>query len=152
MSLEVIGEPSSHTAFGLIFRVTVKGFPLLRPPLSRVGSSTSTGEAMKFPFRSRTAASGRTCWSTDHQVHVADAQLVIGFVHSGHCSAPKTTWPPSFAAGAAVDVAPPPADLLLLQAAATTRRTPARAMVLPSKRNLIPFPPFSKPSPSGRPG
>src|SRR5262245_25221574 len=64
------------------------------PPLSSVGASTRGGEAAKLPFRSRTMAYGSTCSPTDHQYQVAAEQLVIGLMHSGHCSAPSTMDPP----------------------------------------------------------
>src|SRR5213595_3117214 len=96
-SAEVIGVPSDHTALSAILKVTVNGFWVM-PPLSRVGASVRTGEATKFPFRSSTIAYGSTCSSTLYHVQVAEAQLVIGLTHSGHCSAPMTICPPSLMA------------------------------------------------------
>src|SRR6266542_4669725 len=138
-SAEVIGDPSAQTALSLILYAMVNRFCVI-PPLSRVGASDSRGEATKFPFRSRTMAYPSTCSSTEYQVHVADEHSLMGFTHSGHCSAPMTIEPPL--TGFAVDVAvgcsvvPPP------QAAATMPTTANRAMARATLRNLINLPPF----------
>src|SRR5262249_59696622 len=92
-SADVIGEPSSHTAASLIRNRTVNG-SWVSPPFSRVGASTSIGEATKLPATSSCMARGSTCSRTVYQAHSDALQLVMGLMHSGHCSAPKTGLPP----------------------------------------------------------
>src|SRR5436309_4602933 len=129
-SAEVIGVPSAHTALSAILKLTVNGFWVM-PPLSSVGASASTGDATKFPFRSSTIAYGSTCSATEYQNHVADEQLVIGLMHSGHCSAPRTISPPCWMPCVVVA---DPAGLLAFglplppQAAATMPTTESIAM------------------------
>jgi hypothetical protein len=89
-SLEVMGEPSSHTAAGFKWNATRAGGPASRSPFSRDGALESSGEATKLPSWSSCMARGRTCSRTVHHVQSADAHEVSGFTHSGHCSAPKT--------------------------------------------------------------
>src|SRR5437667_7554152 len=145
-SAEVIGDPSAQTALSLILYVMVNGFCVM-PPLSSVGASDSSGDATKFPFRSRTIAYPSTCSRTEYQVHVADEHSLMGLMHSGHCSAPITIEPPltGFDAGAVVLLvaAFPP------QAAATILTTASTAMVRATLRNLINLPPFSAAAPLG---
>src|SRR5262245_28326464 len=146
-SAEVIGVPSDQLASGLILNVTLKGLSVI-PPLSRLGASVSSGDATKFPWRSTTMAYGSTCSPTLYQYHVAEEHDVIGFTHSGHCSAPRTADPPWVGPGDAdgVPVAPgavvAAGSLLPPHAAATTPTTAARTATLTRKRTRIPFPPF----------
>src|SRR5712691_11775307 len=124
----------------------VNGFCVI-PPLSRVGASDSSGEATKFPFRSRTIAYPSTCSSTEYQVHVADEHSLMGLTHSGHCSAPTTIEPPLL--GVAVDVGVAVGVFFPPQAAATMLTTANTAMARAALRNLINFPPFSAAAPLG---
>src|SRR5438128_2573159 len=139
-SAEVIGYPSAQTALSLILYVMVNGFWVI-PPLSRVGASDSSGEATKFPFRSRTIAYPSTCSRTEYQVQVADEHSLMGLMHSGHCSAPTTIEPPLTGfdvpefVGVGVLAFPP-------QAAATMLTTASTAMARATLRNLINLPPF----------
>src|SRR2546425_8018501 len=126
-SAEVIGDPSAQTALSLILYVMVNGFWVM-PPLSRVGASDSSGDATKFPFRSRTIAYPSTCSRTEYQVHVADEHSLMGLMHSGHCSAPMTIEPP-FVGLAVPDADGPGAFAFPPQAAATMLTTARTAMM-----------------------
>src|SRR5262245_15950141 len=153
-SAEVIGVPSDQLASGLILNVTLNGLSVM-PPLSRLGASVSSGDATKFPCRSTTIAYGRTCSPTLYQYHVAAEHDVIGFTHSGHCSAPRTAEPPWVGPGVALGVPVAPgvvADGVELppHAAATTPTTAARTATFTRKRNRIPFPPFLQAPTPGR--
>ena len=145
-SAEVIGDPSAQTALSLILYVMVNGFCVM-PPLSSVGASDSSGEATKFPFRSRTIAYPSTCSRTEYQVHVADEHSLMGLTHSGHCSAPTTIEPPL--TGFAVDVVVPLGVVFPPQAAATMLTTANTEMARATLRNLINLPPFPAAAPLG---
>src|SRR5690242_11910860 len=153
-SFDVIGVPSDHSASGLILYVMVNGLWVI-PPLSRVGASTSSGEASKLPWRFRTIAYGRTCSPTLYQYQVAEEQVVIGLMQSGHCSAPTTMFPPVFgaavvAAGALLDELPCGVLLeLLLHAAPTIEATAATVMARNSQR-VRKVDPSLRASPPGR--
>src|SRR3989442_9920935 len=114
----------------------VNGFWVI-PPLSRVGASVRSGEATKFPFRSSTIAYGRTCSSTEYHVHVAEEQLVMGLMHSGHCSAPMTMDPPRV--GPLVGLAEEPVVAFPPQATATRPATAVSATVGSRMGNRISF-------------
>src|SRR5262245_30060377 len=92
-SAAVIGVPSDQFASGLILYVMLNGLSVI-PPLSRLGASVNSGVATKLPSRSTTIACGSTCSATLYQYQVAEEHEVIGFTHSGHCSALRTAVPP----------------------------------------------------------
>src|SRR5262245_47036403 len=137
-SAEVIGVPSDQLASGLILYVTLNGLCTI-PPLSRLGASVSSGVATKFPCRSTPIGCGSTISPTLYQYHVAAEHEVIGFTHSGHCSAPRTAVPPWVgpAVGEAVPVCPgavvADGSLLPPHAAATTPTTAASTASLTRK-------------------
>src|SRR5437867_12562994 len=83
-----------------------------------------------------------TCSATEYQYHVADEQLVIGFTHSGHCSAPTTIEPPFLGCPLGVVVAPEVVFFPPPHAVATIARIPTTPMARMSQRNRI-IPPFS---------
>src|SRR3954454_23331757 len=128
MSSAVIGDPSSHTAFGSISKVTENGllsfFPLPFP--STTGSPFRTGDGTKLPSLSKSMRRGRMCSSTAQCSHEEFAHCVIGFRQSGHCSAPRIRVPPF------LPVAPPwfapveVEDFLLLHAAANSTKQNSR--------------------------
>src|SRR5437879_13408962 len=91
-SAEVIGDPSAQTALSLMWNRTVNGV-VVRPPLSRVGTSRNSGEATNLPFASSCMALGRTCSRTVYQVQRDDEHSLMGLMHLGHCSAPNTSEP-----------------------------------------------------------
>src|SRR3989442_11671936 len=92
-SSDVIGVPSPHFAAGLILDLTENGL-WVRPPLSRLGASVSSGELVNVPWRVTCMARGITYWVTDQKSHEAEAHCVTGLMHSGYCSAPRTILPP----------------------------------------------------------
>ncbi len=92
----------------------MKGLSLM-PPFCSVGASTNRSEARKLPFGSVCMSLGMTCSQATQTSHDALAQDVMGFRHSGHCSAANTTLPPFFSCGVA---AVPPPPLFELHAAA----------------------------------
>src|SRR3954454_4433605 len=95
MSFDVIGVPSSQTAFLLILYVIVNGLSLINP-LSRLGASSRTGDAWNSFFWLRNINFGRTYSSATQCIHDEFAHWSMGLMQSGHCSAPRTIDPPFF--------------------------------------------------------
>jgi hypothetical protein len=89
-------------------------------------------------------AYGITCSSTEYQVQVAEEQLVMGFTHSGHCSAPTTIDPPFVGVAVGdpvVVVGVPDGELLPPHAAATSPATAMNAIARINTRSRT-APPF----------
>src|SRR5205823_13771658 len=83
-----------------ILKVSDKGLLSLMPlPLPlRVGWPSSTGDWMKLPFASNVMSFGSTWLSTPQCIQEEFEHCVMGFRHSGHCSAPRIRVPPFFCA------------------------------------------------------
>src|SRR5262245_18959851 len=88
-----MGEPSSHTASGFSWYVTVNGSSV-SPPFSNDGASARRGDATKLPSGSSCIARGRTCSRTVYHVQSLAPQYVMGLRQFGHPSAPNTLLPP----------------------------------------------------------
>src|SRR5260221_549134 len=96
----------------------------MRSLSSRVGAPSRTGDGRKLPCSSNSIARGKTCSSTPQCIQDELEHAVIGFRHSGHCSAPRMSVPPFFSA---LEDAPAPVDFLsLLQADANRTNANSR--------------------------
>src|SRR5438105_3933222 len=60
------------------------------------GWPSSTGDGVKAPFSSNVMSLGSTWTSTAQCIHEELEHALMGFRHSGHCSAPRMMVPPFF--------------------------------------------------------